>query len=299
MRDRALAAAMKYVAEQGVTSVHNMGTWADLATFARARQAKTLGTRIYAVVPLADWERLRDVVASKEYGGADGRGDEWLRVGGLKGFVDGSLGSHTAAFHEPFDDAPKDRGLLVNTPEDLYAWISGADKAGLHVMVHAIGDRANGLLLDIYDRVAREDGARDRRFRIEHAQHLAAADIPRFAALGVIASMQPYHAIDDGRWAEKYIGAQDQDDLRVPVAARLRREAGVRQRLVRRAPHAPRGHLRRRHAAHARRPQPGGGCRSRRSRSRRRCAPTPAARHTRRSRKIVKACWRPDGSPIS
>ena len=121
MRDRALAAAMKYVAEQGVTSVHNMGTWADLATFARARRAKTLGTRIYAVVPLADWERLRDVVASKEYGGADGRGDEWLRIGGLKGFVDGSLGSHTAAFHEPFDDAPKDRGLLVNTPEDLYA----------------------------------------------------------------------------------------------------------------------------------------------------------------------------------
>ena len=135
---------------------------------------------------------------------ADGRGDEWLRIGGLKGFVDGSLGSHTAAFHAAVRPTrPKDRGLLVNTPEDLYAWISGADKAGLHVMVHAIGDRANGLLLDIYERVARENGARDRRFRIEHAQHLAAADIPRFAALGVIASMQPYHAIDDGRWAEK------------------------------------------------------------------------------------------------
>ena len=206
MRDRALAAAMKYVNEQGVTSVHNMGTWDDLATFARARKANTLTTRIYGVVPLSDWQRLNDVVGRREHGGSDGRGDDWLRVGGLKGFVDGSLGSHTAAFHQPFDDAPKDKGLLVNTPEDLYRWISGADKAGLHVMVHAIGDRANGLLLDTYDRVQRENGARDRRFRIEHAQHLAPADIPRFAQLGVIASMQPYHAIDDGRWAEKFIG---------------------------------------------------------------------------------------------
>ena len=206
MRDRALAAAMKYVAAQGVTSVHNMGTWDDLGTFVRAKQTNALGTRIYAVVPLDSWERLAGVVAKKEYGGPDGRGDDWLRVGGLKGFVDGSLGSHTAAFHEPFDDAPKDRGLLVNTPEDLYRWTSGADKAGLQVMVHAIGDRANGLLLDLFARVARENGARDRRFRIEHAQHLAAADVPRFGTLGVIPSMQPYHAIDDGRWAEKYIG---------------------------------------------------------------------------------------------
>jgi predicted amidohydrolase YtcJ len=206
MQDRALKAAMTYVNERGVTSVHNMGTWAELDTFARAHKVKALTTRIYGVVPLADWERLRDVVGKREHGGADGRGDEWLRVGGLKGFVDGSLGSHTAAFHEPFRDAPKDKGLLVNTPDDLYRWISGADKAGLHVMVHAIGDRANGLILDIYERVEKENGARDRRFRIEHAQHLAAADIPRFAQLGVIASMQPYHAIDDGRWAEKFIG---------------------------------------------------------------------------------------------
>jgi predicted amidohydrolase YtcJ len=208
MRDRALQAAMRYVAERGVTAVHNMGTWEDLATFARARRANALTTRIYGVVPLADWERLRDVVSRKEYGGADGRGDEWLRVGGLKGFVDGSLGSHTAAFEKPFDDAPRDRGLLVNTPEDLHRWIEGADAAGLQVMVHAIGDRANRLLLDIYEQVIGAHGARDRRFRIEHAQHLHPGDIPRFARLGVIASMQPYHAIDDGRWAERYIGAR-------------------------------------------------------------------------------------------
>jgi predicted amidohydrolase YtcJ len=206
LQDRALEAAMKYVNAQGVTSVHNMGSWNDLETFARAAKAHALTTRIYAVVPLSSWEKLRDVVSNRTYGGADGRGDEWLRVGGLKGFMDGSLGSHTAAFYEPFDDTPKDKGLLVHTPEDMYSWISSADKVGLNVMVHACGDRANGMLLDIYERVGKENGARDRRFRIEHAQHLAASDIPRFAQLGVVASMQPYHAIDDGRWAEKFIG---------------------------------------------------------------------------------------------
>ena len=227
MRQRALAAAMRYVAEQGVTSVHDMSmpaaAWNDLATYASARKANILTTRIYSVMPLSKWERLREVVARKEYGGPDGRGDEWLRVGGLKGFVDGSLGSHTAAFQEPFNDAPTDRGMLVNTPEDLYHWISGADKAGLHVMVHAIGDRANATLLDIYERVFAEDGARDRRFRVEHAQHLAPADIPRFATLGVIASMQPYHAIDDGRWAEKYIGGR----IKTTYAFRALLDAGA------------------------------------------------------------------------
>ena len=206
LEDRALDAAMRYVAERGVTSVHNMGSWNDLAVFTRARRSNRLTTRIYASVPLARWQQLRDRIARREDGGDDGRGDGWLRVGGLKGFVDGSLGSHTAAFLEPFSDAPRDAGLLVNTPEDLHAWIDGADKSHLNVMVHAIGDRANRLILDIFERVARDNGARDRRFRVEHAQHLAPPDIPRFAALGVIASMQPYHAIDDGRWAEKVIG---------------------------------------------------------------------------------------------
>ena len=202
LADRALDTAMKYVAAQGVTSVQNMGSWSDLAVFERANKAGRLITRIYSVVPLATWERLRDTVAAR------GRGDEWVRIGGLKGFVDGSLGSHTAAMLEPFTDSPTDTGLLVNTPEDLYAWTSGADKAGLQVMVHAIGDRAIRLQLDIYDRVEREDGPRDRRFRIEHAQHLAPSDIPRFAKLDVIASMQPYHAIDDGRWADGVIGTE-------------------------------------------------------------------------------------------
>ena len=198
--DRALEAATSHVAAQGVTSVHHMGSWDTLAVIQRARDHGSLKTRIYAAVPLADWERLRDEVAEH------GRGDAWLRYGVLKGFVDGSLGSHTAAFHAPFDDQPSDRGFFINTEDDLQTWISGADAAGLHVVVHAIGDRANETLLDIFERVARDNGARDRRFRIEHAQHLRPEDIPRFAELGVIASMQPYHAIDDGRWAERYIG---------------------------------------------------------------------------------------------
>jgi hypothetical protein len=122
--------------------------------------------------------------------------------------VDGSLGSRTAAFHEPYSGTPQDTGLFIDTPEELYGWILGADAAGLQVMVHAIGDRANAVLLEIFERVARENGKRDRRFRIEHAQHLASVDIPRFGSLGVIPSMQPYHAIDDGRWAERVIGPE-------------------------------------------------------------------------------------------
>jgi predicted amidohydrolase YtcJ len=219
MSDRALDAAMRYVAEQGVTSVHHMGSWSEVALFRRAHSAGRLKTRIYAAVPLDSWERLRDTVQ------ASGRGDEWLRIGGLKGFVDGSLGSHTAAFHEPFADDPSSDGLLVNTPDALYRWISGADAAGLQLLVHAIGDRANAMLLDIFDRVARENGPRDRRLRIEHAQHIAPADIPRFARFGVIASMQPYHAIDDGRWAERVIGPER---IRTTYAFRDLLDAGAR-----------------------------------------------------------------------
>ena len=219
LKDRALDAAMDYVAAQGVTSVHNMGTWDDVAVFERARSEDRLKTRLYAAIPLYDWENLEDRITS------GGRGDEWVRLGGLKGFVDGSLGSHTAAFMEPFADAPDDTGLLINTEENLYAWTSGADKAGLHVMVHAIGDRAIDLQLAIYERVAAENGPRDRRFRIEHAQHIAPADLPRFGALDIIPSMQPYHAIDDGRWAEKVIGPER---IKTTYAFRSLLDAGAR-----------------------------------------------------------------------
>jgi predicted amidohydrolase YtcJ len=204
--DRALDTAMAYVASYGVTTVHSMGdartdgTWLDLAIFERAHRAGRLKTRIYAVTPLAHWQRLRDTIAAR------GRGDDWLRLGGVKGFVDGSLGSHTAAMFEGFTDKPADKGFFVTPPESLYARTSGADMAGLQVMVHAIGDRAIATQLDIFERVAKANGVRDRRFRIEHAQHISARDLGRFARLGVIPSMQPYHAIDDGRWADNVIG---------------------------------------------------------------------------------------------
>jgi predicted amidohydrolase YtcJ len=167
MNDRALEAAMSYVAANGVTSVTSMGSWDDLVTFERARDRGKLRTRVNAVVPLESWERL------KAYVKQHGRGDAWVTVGGLKGFADGSLGARTASMLAPFSDALGGTGLEVTSAEDLYARVKGADTAGLAVMIHAIGDRANRTVLDVYQRVASEDGARDRRFRIEHAQHIA------------------------------------------------------------------------------------------------------------------------------
>lgn len=200
MEDKALVAAMNYVASNGVTSVHHMAGYMD--ALERAREEDRLITRIYAMMTLSNWETLAEKVK------ADGVGDKWLRIGGLKGFVDGSLGSHTAAFFEPYTDVPTDRGFFVNSREQLYEWIADADDAGLQVMVHAIGDSAINGLLNIYEQIMMENGPRDRRFRIEHAQHIAPADIERFGQLKVIPSMQPYHAIDDGRWAEKVIGPE-------------------------------------------------------------------------------------------
>ena len=198
--DKAVAAAMDYVAARGVTSIHNMSGYFE--AFQRARKAGTMKTRIYAGMPLKDWNTLSVHVKN------DGTGDKWLRIGNLKEFVDGSLGSHTAAFLKPFTDSPGDSGFFVINDTVLYQRIKSADSAGLQLMVHAIGDKAIHTLLNIYERVARENGERDRRFRIEHAQHIDPADIPRFGKLHVIPSMQPYHAIDDGRWAERVIGTE-------------------------------------------------------------------------------------------
>ncbi len=197
-KDMALQAAMKYVASFGVTSIHNMDGYMDV--FERARKSDALITRIYAGMSLRKWRELNEKVQK------EGRGDKWLRIGLLKGFVDGSLGSHTAAFFKPFNDTPADSGFFVITEDELYKRIKSADSAGLHVTTHAIGDRAVNALLNIFERVTKENGERDRRFRMEHAQHPRQEDFRRFAELNVIPSMQPYHAIDDGRWAEKFIG---------------------------------------------------------------------------------------------
>src|SRR3954454_3962551 len=201
--DAGIERAMHWAASKGVTAVADVSVeWFEVAALKRAHAAGRMITRVAVFVPLQYWHRMADTVR------ADGIGDDWLRVDGVKGYVDGSLGSTTALFYEPYVDAPDTKGLMVTPEDSLRKWIGAADSAGLQVAVHAIGDRANGLLLDIYDSLARAHGPRDRRFRIEHAQHLRPEDIGRIARNGVIASMQPYHAIDDGRWAEKRIGPE-------------------------------------------------------------------------------------------
>lgn len=198
--DRALQAAMNYVAAQGVTTAHSM--YGYNSAFERAHTKNQLITRIYAGRMLNDWKDLKKKID------AEGNGDKWLKIGCLKAFVDGALGSHTAAFFKPYTDAPKDSGFFITREEDLYRWTKSADSAGLHVMIHAIGDKAIHSVLNIFERVEKENGPKDRRFRIEHLQHIQPSDIPRLAQQNVIASMQPYHAIDDGRWAEKIIGTE-------------------------------------------------------------------------------------------
>lgn len=198
-----LRAAMKNAAQFGVTSVQDLpGDALDVPAWKELHDKGEQTVRVNYRPLITEWQKVKPLQASTG-------SDAWLRIGGVKGFMDGSLGSGTALMFEPFSDDPGNKGVYAAEAIPLSAMeerIAGADAAGLQVEVHAIGDRANAEILDVYERVAKKNGPRDRRFRIEHAQHLRAADIPRFAQLGVIASMQPYHAVDDGRWAEKRLG---------------------------------------------------------------------------------------------
>src|SRR5437016_10455940 len=201
----AARAATNHAASLGVTSVQDMSAGADVGVYQTLLDRGELKTRVYAVWPLPSWDRLARTCVRAPFG------SRMPRTGGLKGFADGSLGSTTALFFEPYLDATSTNGIPSDEmfPEAaMLERVRGADQAGLQVIIHAIGDRANDNILSIYERVEKEDGDRDRRFRIEHAQHLRPQDIPRFARDKVIASMQPYHAIDDGRWAEKRIGPE-------------------------------------------------------------------------------------------
>jgi len=168
----------------------------------RLNRAGQLTARIDLRWPLA---ALKDLTT---LGIEAGFGSDFLTLGGVKGFVDGSLGSSTAKMFEPYLHEPGSRGVWVTPRGRLLQLIGDADRAGLSVAVHAIGDEANAELLDLFAETAKKNGPRDRRFRIEHAQHLRPQDYRRFHDQGVIASMQPYHVIDDGRWAEGRIGAK-------------------------------------------------------------------------------------------
>jgi hypothetical protein len=210
--ETAILAAQQEAARNGVTSVQEMADDQDDTSgpvHLRALQALErdgrLKVRISVNLRLLDWKNLAGS------GIQAGFNDGFIQVGGLKAFSDGGLGASTAWLFAPYNDAPNTSGLATDElqhPEQMYADIKGADQAGLQIAIHAIGDRANRTILDFYQRVEKDNGPRDRRLRIEHAQHLTGADIPRFAQLHVIASMQPYHAIDDGRWAQKRLGPE-------------------------------------------------------------------------------------------
>lgn len=199
---RGIRAALDLAARTGVTSVQTSADPADVRAYRELMEADSLTVRVYAWHPLT----RESIGAFRRLGVTAGFGDEWLRVGMLKGYTDGTLGSRTAAMLEPFHDDPSTRGLPQYTEAELDSLVQAADAAGLQVILHAIGDAGNRLALDAFERAAGVNGPRERRHRIEHAQILDRADIPRFAQLGVIASMQPTHATSDMRWAETRIG---------------------------------------------------------------------------------------------
>ncbi len=200
---RAAEAALHEAAACGLTSIHDMADSSNFEVYQELLKAGKLTARIFLYVPIDDVDVLERLRLKTPFG------NDRLRIGGLKGFVDGSLGSGTALFFEPYSDEPRSAGLFHGQmfPSGIMdRRILAADRAGLQVAVHAIGDRANAVILDIFEKAVRENGPRDRRWRIEHAQHLRPSDIPRFRSLGIIASVQPFHAADDGRWAESKIG---------------------------------------------------------------------------------------------
>lgn len=203
-RRHSIERALEHAASLGVTSVQHMNPEpADIAIYSELLDAGKLTTRIYAAPLITQVDDQVKIGIRRAFGGP------YLRIGGVKAYADGSLGSATAYFFEAFSDQTGNRGLLSDEMQPISLMrdrMMRADAAGLQLCTHAIGDAGISTILDIYDEIAKAHGSGDRRWRIEHAQHMAAKDFDRFAQLHVIASVQPYHAIDDGRWAERRIG---------------------------------------------------------------------------------------------
>jgi predicted amidohydrolase YtcJ len=205
-RVRAVRRALAHAASLGVTSVqHMVADFQDITMYAELLERGELTARIYAVPLITQVDEVAKVGVRHAFGGP------YLRIGALKAFADGSLGSRTAYFFEPFLDEPSNHGLLSDEMQPLSLMrdrMMKADAAGLQLCTHAIGDRGISTILDLYAEVeqAHAPSSADRRWRIEHAQHMAQKDFERMGKLHVIASVQPYHAIDDGRWAEARIG---------------------------------------------------------------------------------------------
>lgn len=201
----AVRRALLHAAAVGVTSVQNMNPdYASIRIYCELLARGELTARIYAAALITEGvDDQAKIGIRRAFGGP------WLRIGAVKAFADGSLGSRTAYLFDPYTDQPDERGLLSDEMHPVSLMqerMRRADQAGLQICAHAIGDQAISIILDLFSEIARAEDQRDRRLRIEHAQHMAAKDFQRFAQLGVIASVQPYHAIDDGRWAEPHIG---------------------------------------------------------------------------------------------
>jgi len=203
-RINAIKLALEEAKKYGLTGIHDIGTSEDLRAYQELYKRGELTIRVYLRLPISQWEDLAKLGIEVPFG------NEFIRIGSLKAFADGSLGSMTALFFDPYDENPNTRGLATDIVQDgrLEKWATEADKAKLQLSIHAIGDSANSLVLSIFERIVQKNPNWDRRFRIEHAQHIHPKDFERFKKLNVIASMQPYHAIDDGRWAEKRIGKE-------------------------------------------------------------------------------------------
>lgn len=217
-RLEAAQAATDHAASLGVTSVQDMSAGTDVGVYQELLRRGTLKTRVYGCSPLSGYMRWKNTGVRFAFG------DAMLRVGCLKGYADGSLGSTTAWFFEPYLDAPSSTGLASDEIPKTPEYVLGADTAGLQIRIHAIGDKANATVLDIFEKVAQSNGQRDRRFTIEHAQHLRQEDIRRFGSQKVIASMQPFHIIDDGRWAWKRL---DEKRLKGTYAFRSLLDSGA------------------------------------------------------------------------
>jgi predicted amidohydrolase YtcJ len=212
--------ALQEARENGITSVQDITFQPDLIAYQTLEKEDKLTCRFYTRLPISSYENLVNA------GIQVGFGSNKIKLGSLKAYADGSLGSSTALMFKPYDQNPNTKGLasdiIING--NLTKWATDADKNHLQLSIHAIGDSANYLMLKLFENITKTNPKWDRRFRIEHAQHVRLEDIPLFAKLGVVASVQPYHCIDDGVWAAKRIGTRI--DYTHPYKSFL--EAGVK-----------------------------------------------------------------------
>ncbi|MCS7286004.1 MAG: amidohydrolase [Anaerolineae bacterium] len=193
---QAVEEALESLIRKGLVGLHNCEDERALALLQEMKNQGKLKMRILHHIPAENLE------AAVKLGIKSGFGDDYLRIGGVKIFADGSLGSRTAAMLEPYLEEPENLGILILTREELEALVLKAGEAGLSVAIHAIGDRANRVVLDVLEKAPRL------RHRIEHVQLLAPEDMPRLAKLGIVASMQPIHATSDMEMAERYWGKE-------------------------------------------------------------------------------------------